>query len=210
MDLDWRADTRPLHRTIDEIRVKDPAALQSVADSWLICALAERDPAAAASALSESGENALGDGPIQFSRAFLEGVIARMIKDDRKARSAFAVARAEQEKIVQAQPNYGPPLVLLGLIDAALGRREEALREGRRAVELLPVEKDAINGRIMIAYFAMIAAWVGDNATACEQLTGAIRYTSSLTYGQLKLMPWWDPLRGDPCFERIVASLAPK
>ena len=124
VDLDWKADTRSLHRTIDEIRVKDPAALQSVADSWLICALAERDPAAAASALSESGENALGDGPIQFSRAFLEGVIARMIKDDRKARSAFAVARAEQEKIVQAQPNYGPPLVLLGLIDAALGRRK--------------------------------------------------------------------------------------
>ena len=210
VDLDWKADTRPLHQTIDEIHVKDPAALQSVADSWLICALAERDPAAAASALSESGENALGDGPIQFSRAFLEGVIARMIKDDRKAQSAFAVARAEQEKIVQAQPNYGPPLILLGLIDAALGRRDEALREGRRAVQLLPVEKDAVNGRIMIAYFAMIAAWVGDNAVACEQLAVAIRYTSSLSYGQLKLMPWWDPLRGDPCFEQIVASLEPK
>jgi serine/threonine-protein kinase len=210
VDLDWKADTRPLHRTIDEIRMKDPAALQSVADSWLICALAERDRAAAASALSESGENALGDGPIQFSRAFLEGVIARMMKDDRKAQSAFAVARADQEKIVQTQPNYGPPLVLLGLIDAALGRRDEALREGRRAIELLPVEKDAVNGRIVIAYFAMIAAWVGDNAVACDQLTGAIRYTSSLTYGQLKLMPWWDPLRGDPCFEQIVASLAPK
>jgi serine/threonine-protein kinase len=210
VDLDWKADTRPLHQTIDEVRVKDPAALQSVADSWLICALAERDPAAAAGALSESGENALGDGPIQFSRVFLEGVIARMMKDDRKAQSAFAVARADQEKIVQAQPNYGPSLVLLGLIDAALGRRDEALREGRRAVELLPIEKDAVNGRITIAYFAMIAAWVGDNATACEQLTGDVRYTSSLTYGQLKLMPWWDPLRGDPCFEQIMASLAPK
>ena len=56
----------------------------------------------------------------------------------------------------------------------------------------------------------LIAAWVGDNALACEQLAVAVRYTSSLSYGQLKLMPWWDPLRGDPCFERIVASLAPK
>ena len=99
---------------------------------------------------------------------------------------------------------------MLGLIDAALGRREEALREGRRASELLPVKKDAVNGRIMIAYVAMIAAWIGDNALACEQLAVAIRYTSSLSYGQLKLMPWWDPLRGDPCFEQIVASLAPK
>ena len=133
-----------------------------------------------------------------------------MVKDDSKARSAFAAARVDQEKIVEAQPDYGPALCLLGLIDAALGRKDEALREGRRAVELLPVEKDAVNGRIMIAYFAMIAAWVGDNALACEQLAVAIRYTSSLSYGQLKLMPWWDPLRGDPCFEQIVASLAPK
>jgi TolB-like protein/DNA-binding winged helix-turn-helix (wHTH) protein/Tfp pilus assembly protein PilF len=210
VELDWKADTRRVHQLINEIRVKDSAALQSVADSWLICALAERDPAAASNALAVLGENAFGDGPIQFSRTFLEGVIARMIKDDRKAQSAFAVARAEQAKIVQAQPNYGPPLVVLGLIDAALGRKEEALREGRRAVELLSIEKDAVNGRIMTAYLAVIAAWIGDNALACEQLGAAIRYTSSLSYGQLKLMPWWDPLRGDPCFEQIVASLAPK
>jgi serine/threonine-protein kinase len=210
VDLDWKADTRPLHQVINEIQMKDPAALQSVADIWLICALAERDSAAANSALVASGENAFGDGPIQFSGPFLEGVIARMIKDEKKAQSAFAVARAKQEKIVETQPNYGPPLIVLGLIDAALGRREEALREGRRAIELLPVEKDAVNGRIMLAYFAMIGAWVGDSGLACQQLTAAIRYTSSLTYGQLKLLPWWDPLRGDPCFEQIVASVAPK
>jgi tetratricopeptide (TPR) repeat protein len=133
-----------------------------------------------------------------------------MVKDDSKARSDFTAARVEQEKIVEGQPDYGPALCVLGLIDAALGRKEEALREGRRAVELLPVEKDAVNGRIMVAHFAMIAAWVGDNDVACEQLAVAVRYTSSLSYGRLKLMPWWDPLRGDPCFEQIVASLAPK
>jgi serine/threonine-protein kinase len=210
VDLDWKADARPLHEVIDEIRMKDPGELRSVADSWLICALAERDAAMASNALAVLGENAFGDGPIQFSRAFLEGVIARMSKDDKKAQSAFDVARAEQEKIVQAQPNYGPPLVVLGLIDAALGRKEEALHEGRRAIELLPVKKDAINGRIMLVYFAMIAGWSGERALACEQLASAVRYTSSLTYGQLKLMPWWDPLRGDPCFEQIVASLTPK
>ena len=111
---------------------------------------------------------------------------------------------------VQAQPNYGPPLCVLGLIDAALGRNEEALREGRRAVELLPMEKDAINGIAMVKYLAMIAAWVGDKNLACEQLKVAIRPQSRLTYGQLKLLPFWDPLRGDPCFEKIVASLSGK
>src|SRR5262249_60835800 len=126
------------------------------------------------------------------------------------ARCFFAVARAEQENAVQAEPNYGPPLVVLGLIDAALGRTDEALREGRRAIEILPVEKDAVNGPLMIEYFAMIAAWVGDKDLACQQLTIAVRYPSSLSYGQLKLSPFWDPLRGDPRFEKIVASLAPK
>jgi hypothetical protein len=67
------------------------------------------------------------------------------------------------------------------LIDAGLGRKEEALREGRRAVELLPVEKDAINGVAMIKYSAMIAAWVGDNHLACQQLALAIRPPSRLT-----------------------------
>src|SRR5215469_8089572 len=210
VDLDWKADTRPVHELINEIQAKDSAALQGVADFWLICALAERDPAAASNALALLGENALGDGPIQFSRTFIEGLNARMVNDDARARLAFTAARAEQEKLVQAEPNYGPPLVVLGLIDAALGRKEAGLREGRRAVELVPIERDAVVGRIVAAYFAMIAAWVGDNAVACEQLAGAIGYTSSLSYGQLKLMPWWDSLRGDPCFEKIVASLAPK
>src|SRR5438477_8558701 len=132
-----------------------------------------------------------------------------MAKDDDKARSAFTAARAEQEKIVQAEPNFGPPWCVLGLIDAALGHKEEALREGRRAVELLPVEKDAIRGPAMIKYLAMIAAWVGDKDLACQQLAGIIRPPSPLSYGQLKLMPFWDPLRGDLRFEKIVGSLAP-
>ena len=101
-------------------------------------------------------------------------------------------------------------MCLLGLIDAGLGRREDALREGRRAVELLPVEKDSINGAAMIKYFAMIAAWVGDNDLACEQLASVVCQPSDVSYGQLKLMPFWDPLRGDPRFEEIVALLEQK
>ena len=147
---------------------------------------------------------------VPFNRPFIEGVIARMIKDNEKARSAFTAARAEQEKIVQAQPNYGPALCVLGLIDAGLGRKDDALREGQRAVELLPVEKDAMDGSAMIKYLAMIAAWVGNKDLACEQLAIAIRPPSTVSYGQLKLLPHWDPLRGDPRFEKIVASLAPK
>src|SRR5206468_3142001 len=85
-----------------------------------------------------------------------------------------------------------------------LERKDDALREGQRAVELLPVEKDAMEGSAMIEYLAMIAAWVGDKDLACEQLANVIRRPSSLSYGQLKLLPFWDPLRGDPRFEKLV------
>ena len=210
VDFHWKADIRPLHQMIDSIRTTNPAELPAIADAWLTCALAERDSGAAANAIAAVGENAFGDDTVQFSPTFVEGLVARMMQDEGKARSAFTAARSEQEKIVQAQPDYGPPLCVLGLIDAALGRKEEALREGRRAVELLPVEKDAINGVRMIKYLAMIAAWSGDKNLACEQLTIALRYPTSPSYGELKLLPFWDPLRGDPCFEKIVASLAPK
>ena len=205
-----KADSRPLHQTIDSVRAINPAAVPSIADAWLSCALAERDVAAAKNALNAFGEIPLTDYAVHLNRPLMEGVIARMTKDDGKARDAFTAARAEQEKAVQTQPNYGPALCALGLIDAGLGRKEEALREGRRAVELLPVEKDAINGPLMIAYSAMIAAWVGNKDLACEQLAIAIRPPSTVSYGQLKLLPHWDPLRGDPRFEKIVASLAPK
>ena len=86
----------------------------------------------------------------------------------------------------------------------------ESLREGWRAVGLLPVEKDATNGTRVIAVLANIAAWVGDNDLACQQLANVIHSRHEISYGELKLLPFWDPLRGDPCFEKIVASLAPK
>ena len=121
----------------------------------------------------------LGSDAVHFPRPFVEGVIARMTNDEHKAQLAFTAARAEQEKIVQAQPDYGPAWCVLGVIDAALGRKEEALREGRRAVELLPVEKDSVNGLHMIEYLAMIAAWVGEKDLACEQLATAVRYPGS-------------------------------
>ncbi len=206
----WKADTQPLHQAVDSIRVTNPGGLPSVANDWLSCALAERDVATARNALNAFGDLPLTDYAVHVNRPFMEGVIARMTKDEETARSAFIAARAEQEKVIQTQPNYGPPLCALGLIDAALGHKEEALREGRRAVELLPVEKDSINGQLMITYLAMIAAWAGDKNLACDQLAIAVRPPSIVSYGQLKLLPFWDPLRGDPRFEQIVASLAPK
>jgi serine/threonine-protein kinase len=208
--LEAKADPRPLHQMIDGIRAENPGAVSAIADNWFTCALAERDPNAAEAALDALGQNTFGDDAMQFSRSVGEGIIARMMNDEARARAAFNAARTEQEKRVQTQPDYGPAICILGLIDAGLGQKEEAVREGRRAIELLPLEKDAINGMHMIEYFAIIAAWVGERDLACKQLTVATRLPSYLSYGQLKLLPYWDPLRGDPRFEEIVGSLAPR
>jgi TolB-like protein/Tfp pilus assembly protein PilF len=210
----WKADTRPLRQTIDAILAQGPSAIASEATSWFNCALAERDPAAAERALVALGDNPCwGESAIRLSRSFGEGLLARMTKDEARARTAFEAARAQQEKIVQTQPDYGPALCVLGLIDAALGRRDLALEEGRRAIALTPVEKDVFNGSRVLQYFAITAAWAGEKELALQQLEAGLRApaaSSMLSYGALKLLPFWDPLRGDPRFEKIVQSLAPK
>jgi TolB-like protein/Tfp pilus assembly protein PilF len=210
----WRADTLPLHQTIDAILAQGPDAIASAAATWFACALAERDPAAAERALVAVGDNQCwGEGAIQLSHSFGEGLLARMTKDEARARTAFEAARAQQEKIVQAQPDYGPALCVLSLIDAALGRKELALDEGRRAIALMPLEKDVVNGSRVLEYFAITAAWAGEKELALQQLEAGLRAPVAslmLSYGALKLFPVWDPLRGDPRFEKIVASLAPK
>jgi len=189
-------DTRPLH------------------DDFFWPALAKRDPAAAERALVALGDNdCWGEGGIFLSRSFGEGLLARMTKDEAKARTAFEAARAQQEKIVLAQPDYGPTLCVLGLIDAALGRKDLALEEGRRAIAVTPLEKDVNNGSRVLQYFAITAAWAGEKELAVQQLETGLRAPDAsmmMSYGALKLYPVWDPLRGDPRFEKIVASLAPK
>src|SRR5205807_7988466 len=152
----WKADTRPLHQTIDAILAQGPGAIASAADTWFFCALAERDPAAAERALVALGDNPCwGESTIYLSRSFGEGLLARMTKDEARARIAFEAARAQQEKRVQAQPDYGPALCVLAMIDAGLGRKELALEEGHRAIALTPMEKDVSNGSRVIQYFAI-------------------------------------------------------
>jgi TolB-like protein len=212
VDFEWKADTRPLQQVIASIRATNAAAVPTIATFWLLCALAERDAVAARDALMASGANPINgiSENIHFSQAFMEGLIARSMHDEEKARAAFTTARTQQEKTIQAQADYAPAVCMLGLIDAALGQKEEALREGQRAVDLLPLEKDAFGGMEIVKYFSVTAAWAGNKDLACRQLVIATSQPSALSYGQLKLLPFWDALHSDPRFEKIVASLAPK
>jgi len=203
----WKGDTQPLHETIDSILAQGPSAIASAADTWFACALAERDAPAAERALVALGNNPWGESAINLSRSFGEGLLARMTKDEARAHAAFEAARARQEKIVEAQPDYGPTLCVLAMIDAGLGHKELALEEGRRAIALTPMEKDVNNSSHVSQYFAITAAWTGEKELALQQLETGLRApvaSQVLSYGALKLLPFWDPLRGDPRFEKLV------
>ena len=209
VDLEWRADTRPLHRTIDALLAENPNSASDLADQWLYVSLCERDAAAAARAVAAIPATGISTD-LNFPRTYCEALAARARGDAAASQAAFLAARAEVEKTAREQPDYGPVFTVLGLIDAGLGRKEEAMREGRRGIELLPITKNSIDGGELMKYLAVIYAWCGEKDLALDQISATLRIPSSLSYGNLKLHPYWDALRGDPRFEKIVADLAPR
>jgi TolB-like protein/Tfp pilus assembly protein PilF/class 3 adenylate cyclase len=209
IELEWRGDTRPLHATIDAVLAENPAAGATIAERWLLCALCERDPAALTRVLAAIPPHGINENGVTFPRAWCEALAARLRGDAAAARSAFQAARTEVEQMLRAQPDYARALAVLGMIDAALGRKEDALREGRRAVELLPANKDALNGAYMLRYLAITYAWTGEKELALKQLAAATQIPGDVTYGQLRLHPYWDGLHGDARFEALVAKMAP-
>jgi len=206
--LDWRADIKPYQVTLATLIAENPSIAPDV--DYPDRALCERTAAAAARALANYPRDGLvTDYGVNCPRAYWEGVVARWQGDLAKAHAAFSATRSEVEKTLEKQPDFASALSLLGVIDAGLGRKEEALREGRRACELLPISKDAISGVALAVNLAQIYAWTGERNLAIEQIAEVERVPNTLSYGLLKLHPYWDPLRGDPRFEKIVASLAP-
>jgi tetratricopeptide (TPR) repeat protein len=210
MKLYWRADPRPLMSTVQAVLAEDPHAGANMAEYWLEAALCQRDTESASRALGVLPPDGCYQQNIPFPRAWCEGKVAQLAGDKDTARTAFTTARAEAQKLVSDQPNYGEGLCVLATADAALGHKEDAIREGRRAVELLPITKDSIGGATVIQDLAVIYAMTGEQDLALEQLKIAVQLPGYLSYGQLRLDPRWDPLRGDLRFEKIVASLAPK
>jgi len=131
------------------------------------------------------------------------------------ARAAFMKARTETEEELRVHPDDMDLLFNLAQIDALLARKQEALSEGRRAMELEPIAQEAMFGSCptevcATTSFAMICARVGETDLALEQLEAVTKIPGGPTYGDLRLDPSWDSLRGEPRFEKIAASLAPK
>jgi hypothetical protein len=150
------------------------------------------------------------EGRYPYPHAWYEGLLAKLRKDTPAAHAAFTAARAESEKLVAAQPRSEKPLSVLALIDAQLGEKEKAIREGRTACDMLPPAKDAIDGVILMTNLAYVYALADEKDLALEQLATVSKLPFGPSYGELRLDPDWDWLRDDPRFEKIVGSLAPK
>jgi TolB-like protein/class 3 adenylate cyclase/Tfp pilus assembly protein PilF len=207
--LDWRGDIEPYQTTLRSLIAEDPKIAPDVDHPDY--ALCERTASAATRLLANYPHDGVATNyGVNCPHAYWEGVVARLQGDSAKARTAFTDARSEVEKTVEQQPDFAAALSLLGVIDAGLGRKDEAIREGRRACELLPISKDAIAGAACAVNLAQIYAWTGEKDLAIEQIATVERVPNDLSYGRLKLHPYWDSLRGDPRFEKIVAALAPK
>jgi serine/threonine protein kinase/TolB-like protein len=228
IELYRRADTAPWRAEIEKILTTEPGSEKDpfMAGQRYTLALYDRDwDAAGRAAALLSQKNSLASGFPQLGREFWVGVVARLKGDETSARAAFMRARAQQEEEIRRHPDstgfqyYGTlaaaagSIVLLselGLIDAGLGRKEEALNEGRRAIELAPSAKDESTEPYVKMCFAIICIWTGERELALGQLEALSKTPGEHNYGNLRLSPLWDPLRGDPRFEKIVASLAPK
>jgi tetratricopeptide (TPR) repeat protein len=209
VDVAWKADLRRWRELVtgEPAKTADPNDLIT---ARLDLALKERDYRRAEQILATGGGAEFDDNGFFTPKEWNQGIIARGLGDESKANGSLQAARERAAAAVQERPEDGKALMVLAQIDADLGRKEESFREGERAVELLPVAKDALLGGTMLSRLATIYARAGDADRTFSLLEKVIKIPFGVTYGSLKLDQVWDPLRSDPRFEKIVASLAPK
>ena len=211
-----RGDLGPLRAlNASLVAAGKPAELESSAAFRLVTALAARDPVEARGALAVFPATGDQDNANFFlPKEWFVGLSASVFGDAATARANFALARDGLEIQVRAQPGHAEAWSALGRVDAMLGRKDDALREGRRAAELLPITRDAWDGPAIASNLAAIYAQTGEKDLALQELERLVQLRhgndyQEVAYGPLKLDPRWQPLRGDGRFEGLVASLAP-
>jgi TolB-like protein/Tfp pilus assembly protein PilF len=181
-------------------------------------ALMERNPAAAENALAACrSEMISSQSGVPLPKSYLQGCIDLVRKDNARAQVNFEAARPALEKVVAESPQDAPRHAQLGLLYAFMGRKEDALREGARAVELKPVAQDVIDGAVVLGFQTLIFARAGETDKAIAQIERTLTIPFSMNYSDdsitlsdLKTRWEWDPLRNDPRFQKIISAPEPK
>ena len=142
----------------------------------------------------------------QHPESCADGLVAHARGDREKALAVFAAAREKWVATWGDKPKDEAYFGRIARFDAGLGRKEEAIREALRAVELLPIAKDSIDGPQLVIYLALVYAWTGECDRALEQLETVATIPNGVTYGDLRFNPCWDDLRSDPRFDKIAVA----
>jgi Flp pilus assembly protein TadD len=181
----------------------------------LILALWDHDPDSVSRISARAAETTFVFNGVKYPKSWYEGLAARMRGDKKGAQAAFAAARLEVEKAVSADASDGRALSLLAMIDAGLGRQEQAVQEAEHACDLVTFENSGPSAPIVRCNLAVVYAWNGQLDLAISALDPLVNRPAGTnlpaqpTYGDFRWNPLWDPLRNDPRFEALVQRLAP-
>ena len=208
----WKGDTGPLKAILGEVAAADPGG-EITSCRWDV-AMIDRDFGAARGVLQNTDLSELSYTNAALTpKSFLQGLIELAEGKRAQAQKLFELARPSFEKAVEEAPLSADRHANLGWFYAFAGRKDEAIREGRRAVELKPESKDAFDGAIMNCYLALIYARVGEKELAIplvERLLktpGAVDSVDySITVNDLKHRWEWDPIRSDPRFQKLLTG----
>jgi tetratricopeptide (TPR) repeat protein len=200
-------DTGPLHAALQEVGPAydaDGATLLRIE-----VALWDRDFKEAARVFeADTHGEFLNKDWYVYPRTFVAALIARAQGDEQNARVFFEIVRPLAEHAVHDRPDDARALSLLAQVDAGLGRTEEALRESRRAADMVPIAENADLGTVLAVDLAQVYAWTGQRDLALRQLGLLVKAPKALDYGWLKLDPTWNDVRGDPRFEKLLTESA--
>jgi tetratricopeptide (TPR) repeat protein len=150
------------------------------------------------------------DFSFYFPKSWYQAMIARAKGDSAHATAAFRECREILVQRLIVKPEHARTIAVLAQVDAGLGQKDLAIREAQHAIDLMSISKDIYDGALVLEGLAQVYVWSGDRDRAIELVQKLVSMPGYTNYGRLKLHPLWSPLRGDPRFEKIVNSLAPK
>jgi tetratricopeptide (TPR) repeat protein len=210
IEMHWHGDTGPVREFITQTLGPTMRSGPELFFNWFDMALHERDPIAARNAVALMPAGGCPFVDVAFPRSWCVGLAARLRNDESAAKAEFRRARDTAEQQTIDFPSHAGAFCALGMAEAALGNKEAAIRAGRRAVELEPISKDALDGPVFLGLLGVIYSWTGEMDLAIQQIDAATSVPSFWSYGTLKLHPYWDAMRSDPRFQNILQRLAPK
>jgi len=203
----WKADldeARSIAATVEQRKVPDPDRLMGFMGSWI--EYLDRNYRNADEILRSLGPVAMNEQFFFIPTSYLRGIMARLMGDIGRATEFFDSARVMLENGIHSDPEDSRLHSSLGLTLAGLGRKEEAIREARKAVDLMPVSKEAFRGAVRLSDLARVYSIVGEKELALDQLEKRKEIPWLVSYGELLLDPVWDPLRKDPRFENLLKN----